>query len=784
MVIQTETRRIDALTKSLAKMKKTTSTACERCDQLTQRARQLDSLTSPASDASSMLSKASNNLGATLVLMKDAREKFDTIVDCEPAIDRLHRGVVHMQNARSGKNGKGAGAARHNPFGDGKHSEKEKNVILTEQDVYAAADSMEIIRDAYEYFIDRRHWRSTGNSLSSLERVHQMGVSSMCILESFHLIDSGQSVRIKRVVKQEGESKTTPDKESAQQTRERLQAALHNRDLLRSIGEFEEHQPVEARAVRELRGIFESLGGNGFQLGAPYRNEPPGLAHHFGQDPKTVVRTEKVGSGMYTNLVQRPLKTGFPHVDAFGESRKTVSFQCVDQYYRRLKQERKKNTEKFAANVVGDPADAAARDAVRCLEHGMVVVAGEKSVYRNVVSPSLTKIVDEDAVNDEISPFYRKACAAAYSHVAASIVDKAMDIIETVFLKEGCIGHASGSKGEAPPPLTVRQTAAAAAAGLRMLEGVRMLGPSLAKLCIMPIGDGAREPQSLASILCIAIHRTTVKNTARTLENLAKAIQEDPVKGSAQRVKDARVALLTIDVVRAVKLISPFEDAYKSVSKRRALPWDPNQNEDAGELDSFIRFLVMRLVNSLRGKALNYTKHSADISHARSSMFMMNNTFYLRDELGPTGEIEDFRIHSSWFVDKVNKLFESEKRKYLGQWQALTEHLTSVEHDELEYQKNDTILSLDSGRLIKTRFNGFNEDFERIFEDHKDLCVVDPRLRDLLQKEVAGVFLPDYRLFFDKYSKIRFSKKHQSEYTKYSPYKIEELLNQLYNDPE
>ena len=78
----------------------------------------------------------------------------------------------------------------------------------------------------------------------------------------------------------------------------------------------------------------------------------------------------------------------------------------------------------------------------------------------------------------------------------------------------------------------------------------------------------------------------------------------------------------------------------------------------------------------------------------------------------------------------------------------------------------------------------YSPDFERIFEDHKDLCVVDPRLRDLLQKEVAGVFLPDYRLFFDKYSKIRFSKKHQSEYTKYSPYKIEELLNQLYNDPE
>ena len=219
MGIQTGTRRIDALNKSLQKMKSTTSTACIRCDQLTKRARQLDSLTSPASDASSMLSKASNNLGSTLVLMKDAREKFDTIVDCEPAIDRMHRGIVHMQNEKSGKGKKGAGAARHNPFGDNKNSEKEKNVILTEQDVYAAADSMEIIRDAYEYFIDRRHWRSTGNSLSSLERVHQMGVSSMCILESFHLIDSGQAVRIKRVVKKEGEFRVTPANETAQQVR-------------------------------------------------------------------------------------------------------------------------------------------------------------------------------------------------------------------------------------------------------------------------------------------------------------------------------------------------------------------------------------------------------------------------------------------------------------------------------------------------------------------------------------------------------------------------------------
>ena len=176
---------------------------------------------------------------------------------------------------------------------------------------------------------------------------------------------------------------------------------------------------------------------------------------------------------------------------------------------------------------------------------------------------------------------------------------------------------------------------------------------------------------------------------------------------------------------------------------------------------------------------------------ARSSMFMMNNTFFLRDKLGPHAdsqfnddEEERYRIESSWFVDKVNKLFESEKSKYLGHWEVLNTHLTQVEHDDLEYQKNDTILSLDSGRLIKNRFSGFIEDYERIFEEHKGLCVVDPRLRDVLQQQVAGVFLPNYRAFFDKYSQIRFSKKHQDQYTKYRPDMIENMLEELYVDAE
>jgi exocyst complex protein 7 len=131
-------------------------------------------------------------------------------------------------------------------------------------------------------------------------------------------------------------------------------------------------------------------------------------------------------------------------------------------------------------------------------------------------------------------------------------------------------------------------------------------------------------------------------------------------------------------------------------------------------------------------------------------------------------------------VDKVSRLYEAEKTKYLGHWEVLNAHLTAVDKGELEYQKNDNILSLDSGRLIKSRFSGFNDDFERTYNLHKELSVIDGGLRTTLQKEVKSVFVPRYQRFFDKYSKIRFSKKHQEEYTKYSPQKIEAMIDTLF----
>ncbi len=261
-----------------------------------------------------------------------------------------------------------------------------------------------------------------------------------------------------------------------------------------------------------------------------------------------------------------------------------------------------------------------------------------------MISPTSSHTHDTSKIPLE----YKFALIASYSHVCACVVDRVLDIIELFFVKDAGINNKSstpsvstGGGGTSASSLggsgitgnnasggggmngigaggavsaktlaipsasleendstndestvsnvpTVRFSASAAAASLRILDGVRMLGPSLAKLCEMASSSDRRgsmnlrpstsasvssnkdlSASSLASNLCICIHRSTVKSCAKALENLASAVKHNPLDGKENRPIDARVAAVSSDVVRAVRLVSPFVNAYRSVTKRR-----------------------------------------------------------------------------------------------------------------------------------------------------------------------------------------------------------------------
>ena len=190
MTVSLSHQRTESLKAALGKMESTTKAAFRCADQLASRAGQLDSLTSPASDSSNMLSRANVNLAATLILIREAKEKFDTGSDCEPAIERLHKGVLSFQD-RLNRN-KSTNTTNQSAL------LKQSRVNLTEQDIYAAADSMEILRDAFRYFSQRSSWRATPGTLSNLERLYKMGEDSMCLLVTLHLKSAGQGARPQR----------------------------------------------------------------------------------------------------------------------------------------------------------------------------------------------------------------------------------------------------------------------------------------------------------------------------------------------------------------------------------------------------------------------------------------------------------------------------------------------------------------------------------------------------------------------------------------------------------
>ena len=213
LTMEATRKRSHILSTALDHVADTTAAAAGCCDMLSRRARQLDALTSPASDASSMLSRANANLAATLLLMKDAREKFDTLTECEPAIERLSVAVVRQddldkdtatalqlqQEEDEKNNATGKKNRKDKTEMKKKTSSSLKNrVVLSEQDVYSAGDSMEILRDAFHYFIGRGNWRSAPNTLSALERLHTTGMTAMSLLIHQHLTKAGQAVRPKR----------------------------------------------------------------------------------------------------------------------------------------------------------------------------------------------------------------------------------------------------------------------------------------------------------------------------------------------------------------------------------------------------------------------------------------------------------------------------------------------------------------------------------------------------------------------------------------------------------
>jgi len=193
----------------------------------------------------------------------------------------------------------------------------------------------------------------------------------------------------------------------------------------------------------------------------------------------------------------------------------------------------------------------------------------------------------------------------------------------------------------------------------------------------------------------------------------------------------------------------------------------------------------MKLLGTLQTDASNLKKIAegdATVNTDRSllelkaNLYLTNNAFFLLNQLGPSSSEQDgkgkkkrlqrlvadkeidgdeFKIESDWFTEVVGNVFSAGLQSYLSQWESLKKHLSSVDERSLEYQGGSGLLSLESGRILKSRFNGFNEEYERLYNRHKGLIVEDG-LKEPLLSDIKKAFFGSYKKFFDTYSKYVF----------------------------
>jgi hypothetical protein len=111
---------------------------------------------------------------------------------------------------------------------------------------------------------------------------------------------------------------------------------------------------------------------------------------------------------------------------------------------------------------------------------------------------------------------------------------------------------------------------------------------------------------------------------------------------------------------------------------------------------------------------------------------------------------------------------------------SLADNLSDVDTSTFKYQNSKTrLLSLDSGRLLKSRFGGFNDTLQAMHSTMSSLTLPDPN-REKLLRSGRGMVQERYQAFFEKYSVYTFSKKNQAEYTRYPPILAESVFADLF----
>ncbi|GMH71568.1 hypothetical protein TrST_g1375 [Triparma strigata] len=248
---------------------------------------------------------------------------------------------------------------------------------------------------------------------------------------------------------------------------------------------------------------------------------------------------------------------------------------------------------------------------------------------------------------------------------------------------------------------------------------------------------------------------------------------------------DSSICRVTSDTCYAIRCVKVESDSLSKICDGKKCSW--NVGGEGG--DDYVRHLVILCIERIVEAGKGY-KDGGRKGEARREVFLLNNACYLLAQLGSAPEnktigegsdceSDSFVLTDSWFTSMLNSMIDKAYRGYVrNSFEVLRSYLTEVDAGKFKYQSGN-LLSLDSGRQLKSRFGGFADALQEMHEYSGGLRIWSSPWLDKIQQDGLAV-IDEYTVFFDKYSRYQFSKKKQEEYLRYPPMVARSIIEGLF----
>ncbi|KAL4166089.1 hypothetical protein KRP22_014792 [Phytophthora ramorum] len=194
---------------------------------------------------------------------------------------------------------------------------------------------------------------------------------------------------------------------------------------------------------------------------------------------------------------------------------------------------------------------------------------------------------------------------------------------------------------------------------------------------------------------------------------------------------------------------------------------------------SFVDTVITQLIEALISKA-DQLKGREGLKR----LFLVNNFGYVTNSLPHCAQSDDVDLEAQ-IHGTIKPRVEAMRNDALAHFIQLS-YITFKEYlndptEPLQYAKGGSVLTLESGRLLKEKFSKFNDQLEELHKTQRTYVVAEVPIRQHLIRTAVDTIIPAYKAFYEKYSVIQFSRKHASRYLKYPPQAVQALLKELFS---